>query len=67
MNKLVDYICGKHNPPYPFPTLEVGKSFIVANRSVLSVRATAHNAGKRLGRKFKVKKWGSGARVWREE
>lgn len=51
---------------YPFQALEVGQSFFVlASRETLSTPASRW--GKRLGRKFAVRKEGQGQRVWRVE
>lgn len=58
-----------YNKPYPFRELRVGGYFLVTGRRVKSVRATAFNAGKRLGMIFKAEKWGQQGkvRVWREK
>jgi hypothetical protein len=52
---------------YPFATMSVGDSFFVSIGGVVetSFRNVAAQAGKRLGRKFSVKKNHDGFRVWR--
>lgn len=50
---------------YPFRDMEVGDSFIVKGSDGNSIRSTASNAGRRLGRKFTVANEEDGHRIWR--
>jgi len=51
---------------YPWQTVDVGDSFLsFDNDTELEFRGLAYRAGKRLGRKFSVRKTLEGLRVWR--
>jgi hypothetical protein len=56
---------GRHRI-YPWNEMEVGDSFILPYWHPASAHALAHQASKRLGRKFKASKITDGQfRVWR--
>lgn len=54
---------------YPWNDLKVGGSFFMADldkRQTQCLRAAASEAGRRLGKKFAVRKVEGGVRVWRK-
>lgn len=57
----------KHSPlrRYPFSDLAVSESFLVTDSNSNSICANASRTGKKLGRKFHVRKTKDGIRVWR--
>ena len=53
---------------YPFTEMEVGDSFLATEqicKKPHKVRMAAHEAGKRLGRKYVTRTVEGGIRVWR--
>lgn len=54
-------------PKYPWRTIEVGETFFVhqSDANLHTMHCNAHQAGKRLGRKFSVRKADFGAIVKR--
>lgn len=51
---------------YPFPDMEVGDSFFIADPlRVQSLRFAASYWGKRHGTQFSVRREGTGCRCWR--
>lgn len=52
---------------YPWEVLEVGDSFLVGEGLYGTVMAGAQYQGKKLGKRFVVRKVEDGVRVWRVE
>lgn len=53
---------------YPWATMEVGDSFLVANYDLWSsVKSAAYLYSKRNGVKFTIRKLREGLRIWRVE
>lgn len=56
---------------YPYADMEVGDSFFIATRGVdelgtaRRLRGSSFTYGKKVGKKFSVRKMGEGFRVWR--
>lgn len=50
---------------YPYADLEVGQSFLAPEANHNSIRAGASQYGKKLSRRFSVRKTQEGIRVWR--
>ena len=56
---------------WPFQNMSVGQSFFVPNDVIArykheeTIRASAHNAGKRYGMKFATQRQPEGIRIWR--
>lgn len=51
----------------PWRSMEVGDSFLVPDAEVRVESASAAMASRRLGRRFVVRPWWGGVRVWRVE
>lgn len=52
-------------PKYPWATIEVGESFLIAGVKNATARGAASAASKRLGKKFATSKEADGVRVTR--
>jgi len=50
---------------YPWLKLQLGDSFLVADRDIGSLTSQANVAGHRYDRKFETRKVDGGVRVWR--
>lgn len=50
---------------YPWDSLDIGSSFLVANIKLSTISSVANRAAKRLGRKFSCRTTDEGIRVWR--
>lgn len=53
------------NTKYPFRAMNVGESFLVADRSANTMRVISRHHAMKTGYEFKVRKAGDGARIWR--
>ena len=56
---------GGRKPKYPWDTVEIGDSFLLATSNVDSAHAQAGHAAVRYGIKLSVRKTNEGYRVWR--
>jgi hypothetical protein len=54
-----------HPSRWPFSRMEIGDSFFIPSSSCKSLSSSAHEAAKRLNRKFTRRKVAGGIRVWR--
>lgn len=50
---------------YPFPSMQIGDSFLVATEKAANARAAAKMFARRQGVQFTVRKLDSGTRIWR--
>ena len=56
-----------HGYKYPLPEMEVGDSFVANYERERTIRASIYAFGKKLNRKFIVRREGNTIRVWRVE